>query len=125
MRGRGRWGGEGRKGEEGRRGGRKGRRQRKKGEEGEEDEGEEGEEEEGEGKGGESEANLPWPESPDRPWWGPVSSCCETLEALGPQGLQEIMLTALLGLGWATQSRCSGLSLSEREAPRGAEGPEH
>lgn len=85
--------------------------------------GEEGEEEEWEGKGGESEASLPWPESPDRQWWGPVPCCCETLEAPGPQGLQEIMLTALSGSGWATQSRCS--ASSEKEAPRRAEGPEH
>lgn len=46
--------------------------------------GEEGEEDEGEGKGGKSEANSPWPESSDRPWWGPVASCCETLQAPGP-----------------------------------------
>lgn len=103
----------------GREEGGRGEERRKKGEEAEEDEGEEAEEEEGEGKGGESEADLPWPESPDRPWWGPVSSCCETLEAPGPQGPQEIMLAPCRGWAGPHRAGAQGAAQVRRRPPGG------
>lgn len=65
----------------------------------------------------EKEADLPWPESPDRQWWGPVPCCCETLEAPGTTGPAGNMLTALSGARAGPQSRCS--ASSEKEAPGG------